>query len=91
MKGFVQAAWRVRRRLAVSLAFGVLIAWLWHLGYPEPPLDWLSAAFWLHLAAEGMVATGISGVLFILAGATIRYRRTLRGPQSPVDTIKGNQ
>lgn len=83
----VAAVWRVRVRLVSCSVAGVVVAWLWHLGYPDPPWQLDDLAFWLHLAAEAMVAVGISGALFILSGAALRYRRAHRlAEQATVDT-----
>ncbi|GIW06694.1 MAG: hypothetical protein KatS3mg060_1499 [Dehalococcoidia bacterium] len=89
MAPLLSAIWRVRVRLLTCAAVGVLMAWLWHLGYQDPPWRLDDAAFWLHLATEGMVAAGIGGALFVLSGATVRYYRARQSfGQSPVDGVE---
>jgi hypothetical protein len=71
---------------------GVFFAWLWQLGYPDPQWRLDDPAFWLHLAAEGMVAFGIGGSLFVLSGAALRYLRAHRAArQATVDTSDTTQ
>jgi hypothetical protein len=78
MKRALRAARGLWWRLLLCTAAGTLVAWLWHLGYADPPWRWDDPAFWLHLATEGMVAAGIGGSLFILWRAAERYLRAQR-------------
>jgi hypothetical protein len=74
------------RRLGLSFAGGGLLAWLWHLGWTDPPWQPGEPAFWVHLASEVLVALGAGGSLFVLSGAALRYwyahaPRTLEPPK----------
>lgn len=67
-------------------------AWIWHLGYQDPPWQLDDPAFWAHLALEGMVALGIGGSLFVLSGAALRYVEARRAPeQLSVDSPEHTQ
>jgi hypothetical protein len=85
----VTALWRARLRLVICLGLGVLIAWIWHLGYQDPPWSPADLAYWLHFATEALIAFGIGGSLFILSGAALRYFRAQRSVrEQPIDSAK---